>query len=57
MLKAGGKKQDLTPIGKKPQTTCAITNKGRKAFTRYLDQLEQIIRTKKNKAKISSFVY
>jgi len=33
--------------GKKPQTTCAITNKGRTAFTRYLDQLEQIIRTKK----------
>jgi DNA-binding HxlR family transcriptional regulator len=33
--------------GKKPQTTCAITNKGRKAFTKYLYQLEQIIHTKK----------
>jgi DNA-binding MarR family transcriptional regulator len=29
--------------GKKPQTICAITKKGRKAFNAYLEQLEQII--------------
>lgn len=33
--------------GKKPQTTCAITEKGRKAFIRYLEQMEQIIRLQK----------
>ncbi len=33
--------------GKKPKTTCAITQKGRKAFTKYLDQMEQIIHLKK----------
>ena len=33
--------------GKKPQTICAITEKGRNAFIKYLDQLEQIIRMQK----------
>ncbi len=29
--------------GKKPQTTCALTKKGREAFVRYINQMEQII--------------
>lgn len=33
--------------GKKPQTICAITEKGRKAFQSYLEQLEQIVRMRK----------
>jgi len=33
--------------GKKPQTICAITEKGRNAFIKYLDQLEQIIHMQK----------
>jgi len=35
--------------GKKPQTICAITGKGRKAFTKYLEQLEQIVQMQKDK--------
>ena len=35
--------------GKKPQTTCAITGKGRKAFHAYLDQMERIVQTQKKK--------
>ena len=35
--------------GKKPHTTCAITKKGRKAFEKYIEQLEQIVRMQKNK--------
>lgn len=34
-------------VGKKPQTSCAITQKGRKAFEAYLDQLEQIVQRQK----------
>ena len=33
--------------GKKPQTICRITEKGRKAFESYLEQLEQIVMTQK----------
>ena len=33
--------------GKKPQTTCAITDKGTKAYYNYLEQLEQIIGLRK----------
>jgi len=33
--------------GKKPQTICAITGKGRKGFYTYLEQLEQIVRMQK----------
>jgi DNA-binding transcriptional ArsR family regulator len=29
--------------GKKPQTICAITKKGRRSFHQYLEQLDQII--------------
>ena len=35
--------------GKKPQTICAITGKGRKSFTEYLEQLEQIVQMQKDK--------
>ena len=35
-------------IGKKPQTTCSITLKGRKAFEIYLEQLEQIVNRQKD---------
>ncbi|HDP97808.1 MAG TPA: transcriptional regulator [bacterium] len=35
--------------GKKPQTICAITDKGRDAFKNYLDQLEQIVQSQKHK--------
>ncbi len=35
--------------GKKPQTICAITDKGRDAFKNYLDQLEQIVQSQKDK--------
>ena len=34
--------------GKKPQTICAITEKGRQGFYTYLEQLEQIVRMQKN---------
>jgi DNA-binding HxlR family transcriptional regulator len=33
--------------GKKPQTICAITRKGREALQSYLEQLEQIIHLQK----------
>jgi len=33
--------------GKKPQTTCKITEKGRTAFLKYLDQLEQFVQRQK----------
>ncbi len=35
--------------GKKPQTLCAITRKGQKAFDFYLEQLDQIVRKQKRK--------
>lgn len=35
-------------VGKKPQTLCSITAKGRAAFKKYLEQLEQIIREQKD---------
>ena len=31
-------------VDRKPQTTCKITEKGRKAFEKYIDILERIIR-------------
>ena len=34
-------------VGKKPQTTCAITAKGRTAFHAYLDRLERIVQAQK----------
>ena len=30
-------------VGRRPQTTCQLTKPGRRAFTRYLDQLELIV--------------
>ncbi len=34
--------------GKKPQTICALTEKGRNAFRQYLDQLESMVKSQKN---------
>jgi DNA-binding transcriptional ArsR family regulator len=31
-------------VGRRPQTTCKLTRAGQKAFTRYLDHLEAIVR-------------
>ncbi len=31
-------------VGRRPQTTCRLTAAGRKAFTRYLDHLEAIVK-------------
>lgn len=36
-------------VGKKPQTICSLTKTGRKAYERYLDQLEQIVQQQKDK--------
>jgi DNA-binding transcriptional ArsR family regulator len=33
-------------VGKKPQTLCFITEKGRNAFMEYLNQMEQIVKIK-----------
>ncbi len=35
--------------GKKPLTLCSITKKGQKAFDRYLEQLDQIVKNQKMK--------
>jgi len=34
-------------VGKKPQTTCIISEKGRQAFLSYLDKMEQIVKNQK----------
>lgn len=34
-------------VGKKPQTTCMITEKGREALINYLNQMEQIVKNQK----------
>jgi DNA-binding transcriptional ArsR family regulator len=31
-------------VGRRPQTTCRLTRDGRRALTRYLDQLEAIVK-------------
>ena len=36
-------------VGKKPQTNCAITKKGRKAFEKYLEQLELIVQMQRGR--------
>jgi DNA-binding MarR family transcriptional regulator len=35
-------------VGRRPQTTCKLTKAGQKAFTRYLDHLEAIVRQGRN---------
>lgn len=35
--------------GKKPNTVCSMTYKGRKAFKRYLDQLESLLNDQKGR--------
>ena len=39
--------------GKKPQTTCAITKKGKDLYIKYLEQLEHIVLTYKKREKKS----
>lgn len=34
-------------VGKKPQTSCAITKQGRTAFNDYLDQMQRIVNAQK----------
>lgn len=34
-------------VGKRPQTSCAITEKGREAFFTYLGQMERIVNARK----------
>ena len=36
--------------GKKPQTLCSISPRGRKAFQQYLDQMQQFLREQKGEA-------
>lgn len=38
-------------VGKKPQTLCSITAKGRKVFELYIDQLETIVKEQKELQK------
>lgn len=44
---AGYIKIEKTFKGKKPQTICSITDVGRAAFAKYLDNLEKIIKKQK----------
>lgn len=46
---AGYIKIKKTFQGKKPQTICAITKKGRSSFETYFGQLEQIVQQQKEK--------
>jgi DNA-binding MarR family transcriptional regulator len=39
-----------TFVGRRPQTTCRLTPAGRRAFARYLDHLEAIVRQGRGKA-------
>ena len=38
-------------VGRRPQTTCRLTKAGQKAFTRYLDHLEAIVRQGRGQAR------
>jgi DNA-binding transcriptional ArsR family regulator len=38
---------EKTFMGKKPQTICTISKEGKKAYLRYIEQLEQIVQTQK----------
>jgi DNA-binding MarR family transcriptional regulator len=40
---------DKNFVGRRPQTTCRLTAVGRRAFTRYLDHLEDIVRRGRGK--------
>lgn len=37
-------------VGRRPQTTCRLTAAGRRAFERYLDQLEAIVKRGRGRA-------
>lgn len=47
---AGYIKIEKTFKGKKPQTNCSITEQGRDAFGKYIDNLEKIINKQKGKS-------
>ena len=38
-------------VGRRPQTSCLLTDAGRKAFKRYLDHLEAIVRQGRGKTR------
>lgn len=38
-------------VGRRPQTSCALTPAGRLAFTRYLDHLEAIVQQGRSQAR------
>ena len=38
-------------VGRRPQTSCRLTEAGRSAFTRYLDRLEAIVRQGRGQAR------
>jgi DNA-binding PadR family transcriptional regulator len=38
-------------VGRRPQTTCRLTPLGRQAFAKYLEQLENIVRQGRARAR------
>jgi DNA-binding transcriptional ArsR family regulator len=49
--KAGYVAIDKQFVGRRPQTSCELTRKGRQAFQRYLDHLEAIVRQGRGEAR------
>ena len=49
--KAGFLKIEKEFVGRKPRTTMSLTAKGRKAFRRYVDQLERIVSPARKKRR------
>ena len=48
--KAGYVNIDKQFVGRRPQTTARLTRPGRAAFTRHLDQLEEIVRQRRGQS-------
>jgi len=48
---AGYVRIEKTFVGRKPRTTMSLTPRGRKAFRKYVEQLEQIVSAGKQKKK------
>jgi DNA-binding PadR family transcriptional regulator len=38
-------------VGKRPQTTCSLTPKGRQSFVDYLNHLEAIVKQGRNRSR------
>jgi DNA-binding PadR family transcriptional regulator len=51
LQKAGYVDIDKKFVARRPQTSCALTDKGRAAFGRYLDRLEAIVRQGRSQAR------